>query len=59
VNALCQMTGLNRAGFYRGQAPRLMTPVEMEIQDELQKIALEWPAYGYRRITAELAASRL
>jgi transposase InsO family protein len=48
------MTGLNRAGFYRGQAPRLMTPVEMEIQDELQKIALEWPAYGYRRITAEL-----
>jgi hypothetical protein len=28
VNALCQMTGLNRAGFYRWQAPRLVTPVE-------------------------------
>jgi putative transposase len=26
----------------------------MEIRDEMQKIALQWPAYGYRRITAEL-----
>jgi putative transposase len=54
VNSLCQMTGLNRASFYRWQAPRLVTPVEMEIRDELQEIALQWPAYGYRRITAEL-----
>jgi transposase InsO family protein len=48
------MTGLNRAGFYRWRAPRPATPVEMEIRDEMQKIALESPAYGYRRITAEL-----
>jgi putative transposase len=54
VNALCQMTGLNRAGFYRARTPRQATPVEMEIRDEMQKIALESPAYGYRRITAEL-----
>jgi len=48
------MTGLNRAGFYRVRTPRQATPVEMEIRDEMQKIALESPAYGYRRITAEL-----
>jgi putative transposase len=54
VNALCQMTGLNRAGFYRSRRPRQALPVEMEIRDEMQKIALESPAYGYRRITAEL-----
>jgi putative transposase len=54
VNALCQMTGLNRAGFYRSRRPRQASPVEMEIRDEMQKIALESPAYGYRRITAEL-----
>ena len=54
VSALCQMTGLNRAGFYRSQMPRQATPVEMEIRDEMQKIAVESPAYGYRRITAEL-----
>jgi transposase InsO family protein len=54
VNALCQMTGLNRAGFYRWRLPRQPLPVEMEIRDEMQRIALEFPAYGYRRITAEL-----
>ena len=53
MSALCQMTGLSRAGFYRLRAPRQTTPVEMEIRDQMQKIAVEFPAYGYRRITAE------
>ena len=48
------MTGLSRAGFYRSRTPRQASPVEMEIRDEMQKIAVESPAYGYRRITAEL-----
>lgn len=54
MNALCQMTGISRAGFYRSRMPRQAEPVEMEIRDEMQKIALESAAYGYRRITAEL-----
>ena len=54
MNALCQMTGLNRAGFYRWRVPRQTTPVEMELRDQMQRVALESPAYGYRRITAEL-----
>jgi putative transposase len=54
VNALCQMTGLSRAGFYRWRVPRPAAPVEMEIRDQMQKVALESPAYGYRRVTAEL-----
>ena len=29
-------------------------PVEMELRDVMQQIALEFPAYGYRRITSEL-----
>jgi putative transposase len=48
------MTGLSRAGFYRSRTPRQASPVEMEVRDEMQKIAVESPAYGYRRITAEL-----
>ena len=54
MNALCQMTGLSRAGFYRWRIPHQASPVEMELRDEMQKVALEWPAYGYRRITREL-----
>jgi transposase InsO family protein len=48
------MTGLNRAGFYRWRVPRQATPVEMELRDQMQKVALESPAYGYRRIMFEL-----
>jgi putative transposase len=54
VSALCQMTGLSRASFYRSRRTRQASPVEMEIRDEMQKVALESPTYGYRRITAEL-----
>jgi putative transposase len=54
VKALCQMTGVSRAGFYRSRLPRQATPVAMEIRDEMQKVAVESPAYGYRRITATL-----
>jgi len=54
VNALCQMTGMSRAGFYRFRKPRQASSVEMESRDQMQKIALDSPAYGYRRITAAL-----
>ena len=54
MNALCQMTGLSRASFYRWRVPRPTTTVEMEIRDELQRAAVEWPAYGSRELTAEL-----
>lgn len=53
VRALCQMTGLSRASYYRWLTPRPI-PVEMELRDQMQRIAVDFPAYGYRRITAEL-----
>ena len=54
MSALCQLTGLGRAGYYRWRVPPRATPVAMELRSQLQQAALEWPAYGYRRITAEL-----
>jgi hypothetical protein len=48
------MTGLSRAGYYRWRVPPPATPVAMELRSQVQRTALEWPAYGYRRITAEL-----
>jgi len=54
VSALCQMTGLSRAGYYRWRKPWSGEPVKMELRGCMQEIALEFPAYGYRRITAEL-----
>jgi helix-turn-helix protein len=42
--------------FYR-QREQVLQPdtEEIIIRDHIQWIALEWPSYGYRMITAELA----
>ena len=37
MNALCQMTGLSRASYYRWGAPRPSFPVEMELRDAMQR----------------------
>ena len=44
---------MSRAGFYRtaSAAPR---PEEVHLRDQVQRVAVEWPTYGSRRITAEL-----
>src|ERR1700694_1690318 len=48
------MTGISRSGCYRWRMPPPSFPVEMELRDAMQQVALEFPAYGYRRITFEL-----
>jgi transposase InsO family protein len=53
---MCQVAGFNRAGYYRFLDPVEPAPADMDLCDEMQKIALEWPSYGSRRITAELKA---
>ena len=50
MTALCAMAGLNRAGYYRFRLPCQGIPMAMELRDEMQKIALQSPSYGYRRI---------
>lgn len=54
MTALCQLAAVSRAGYYRSGLPTLPDAEEIELRGRLQEIALEFPAYGYRRITAEL-----
>jgi transposase InsO family protein len=49
---ICLAIGLSRAGYYRIDQPQ--PEVDLELRDQIQQIALAWPSYGYRRITAEL-----
>jgi putative transposase len=52
---LCAALEISRATFYRQREKVLKPdPEEMIIRDHIQRIALEWPSYGYRMITAEL-----
>ncbi len=52
VRRMCALAKVNRTGFSRcGAIPR---PVAVELCDHVQRVALEWPTYGRRRITVEL-----
>jgi transposase InsO family protein len=50
----CQVLCVGRATLYRHRHPRRPAAAEMELRDALQRAALEWPSYGYRRLTHEL-----
>jgi len=54
LRRLCELAQVSRAGFYRWR--RAVTPAadDMELRDDIQRIALEFPYYGWRRVTAEL-----
>jgi putative transposase len=54
VNRLCQIAGLSRAGYHRFRRRHGSKPAAMNLRNEIQHIALRWPAYGYRRVHAEL-----
>ena len=51
---MCELGQVSRAGWYRRLCEEPATDRDLELRNEIQKIALEWPAYGSRRITAEL-----
>jgi putative transposase len=54
VNGLCRAAGVSRAGYYRFQLCASPRESNIDLRDQIQQIALRWPAYGYRRIHAEL-----
>lgn len=56
ISQICRSLSLSRTGYYRAvqDRPDADEPDELELRDQIQRIAMEWPRYGYRRITAEL-----
>ena len=58
MKSLCVSADVNRAGYYRFlgvPSPRLQ---DLALRDQIQRVALEFPSYGYRRITWELQRHR-
>jgi putative transposase len=55
VARMVALARVSRASFYRfAENPRRVTIRDMDLRDAIQRIALEWPSYGRRRITREL-----
>ena len=53
IERMVKLGRVSRSGFYRFAAGGETDP-DMDLRDAIQRIALEWPSYGRRRITAEL-----
>ncbi|RZN37503.1 MAG: transposase [Methanophagales archaeon ANME-1-THS] len=57
VDRATQLLDVSRCGFYKWQRQSNDEPVkseDREVRNEIHKVAVEFPAYGYRRITVEL-----
>lgn len=54
LTSLLETLALSRATHYRYLASPVPTDPDPELRDHIQRIALDWPSYGYRRVTAEL-----
>jgi transposase InsO family protein len=51
---MCARAQVSRAGFYRYRPATRKPDPDMALRDALQRVALEFPSYGWRRMTAEL-----
>ncbi len=55
IGRMVKLTRVSRASYYRfGQQAATDSDGDMDLRDAIQRIALEWPSYGRRRIRQEL-----
>ena len=55
VARMCDLARLDRRTYYRLKDRAEIGQDQIELRDHIQRIALEWPSYGYRRVMHELA----
>ena len=51
---MCQLGQVSRAGFYRSLDAKAYEDPDLELRDAIQRVALEFPSYGWPRMTREL-----
>jgi putative transposase len=55
VARMCDLARLDRRTYYRLKDRAEIEQGHIQLRDHIQRIALAWPSYGYRRVTHELA----
>jgi putative transposase len=54
VERMTKLAGVSRSSYYRFDAEARPKAGDIELRDAIQRIALELPCYGWRRVTEEL-----
>lgn len=54
IQQLCRLLGVSRSWFYDHHAQPDSDPDALALRDAIEAITLDFPGYGYRRVTAQL-----
>jgi putative transposase len=54
VRQLCQLLGINRAWLYARATQPTQAERDLDLRDAIEQVVLEFPGYGYRRVTKAL-----
>jgi len=54
VRQLCNLLDINRAWYYARANAATQAERDVALRDAIERIVLEFPGYGYRRVTAQL-----
>lgn len=54
IERLCELMGLSRSWYYERPSAEQRAQKDVELRDAIERIVLEFPGYGYRRVTAAL-----
>jgi len=54
VKRMCELGQVSRSGFYRSRREKPSADRDLQLRDAMQRIALEFPSYGWPRMTPEL-----
>jgi putative transposase len=54
LKELCELFSVSRSWYYQRPTPEQRVHRDVELRDAIERIVLEFPGYGYRRVTKEL-----
>jgi putative transposase len=54
IERLCFLMGVSRLWYYERPTPEHRAHADADLRDAIERIVLEFPGYGYRRVTAAL-----
>src|SRR3712207_6064886 len=59
INQACALLGISRSGHYQAGTPAdpaaaSAAETAIRLRDRIERLCLEFPGYGYRRVTAQL-----
>lgn len=54
IEKLCSLMGVSRSWYYERPTPEHKAQRDVQLRDAIERIVLEFPGYGYRRVTAAL-----